>query len=35
MKAGIVGLTRRHVIENVMLNRAVVRLDGALRLPPK
>jgi NAD(P)-dependent dehydrogenase (short-subunit alcohol dehydrogenase family) len=25
----------RHVIENVMLNGAVIRLDGALRMPPK
>jgi hypothetical protein len=25
----------QHMIENVMLNGEVVRLDGALRMPPK
>jgi NAD(P)-dependent dehydrogenase (short-subunit alcohol dehydrogenase family) len=25
----------KHIIENVMLNGEVIRLDGALRMPPK
>jgi len=25
----------KHVIENVMLNGETIRLDGAIRLPPK
>jgi hypothetical protein len=25
----------KHIIENVMLNGETIRLDGAIRLPPK
>ena len=29
------GLLARHIVENPMLNGEVIRLDGALRMPPK
>ena len=29
------GALVRHIVENPMLNGEVIRLDGALRMPPK
>ncbi|MCY0879693.1 MAG: SDR family NAD(P)-dependent oxidoreductase [Firmicutes bacterium] len=29
------GLLARHIVENPMINGAVIRLDGALRMPPR